>query len=65
MTSENVVYSGFYYINYGNYLAFPNVRAPEDLERGSSFSDFDFFMRLAAIGEKKMNKTIGKNHRSV
>ena len=43
VTSENVVYSGFYYINYGNCLAFPNVRAPEDLERGSSFSDFDFF----------------------
>lgn len=63
--SESTVYSGLSYIKYVNHLAFPAVRALKGLERRFRFSDFDFFMRSAAVGEKKMNKTVEKNHRSV
>ena len=43
MISECIEYSGLSDKKYENQLAFPAARAPEDLERGSSFSDFDFF----------------------
>lgn len=58
--SESTVYSGLSYIKYVNHLAFPAVRALKGLERRFRFSDFDFFMRSAAVGEKKMNKTVEK-----
>lgn len=63
--SESTEFSVLSYIKYVNHLAFPAVRALKGLERRFGFSDFEFFYAPAAIGKKKMNKTVEKNHRYI
>ena len=58
--TSSVGYSYFSYKKYRNYRGLPRKTSVPGFRTLVCFSYFDFFMRLTAVGQKKMHKCLGR-----
>ena len=58
--TSSVGYSYFSYKKYRNHCGLPRKTSVPGFRTLVCFSYFDFFMRLTAVGQKKMHKCLGR-----